>query len=143
MLKPLPLLQKDEKYFLHNVDSLFKKIPLKEAIDYIIYKIYNKKLLNPICEKLMFRRMLYKLTRNCTTLFNEIFNKQIITAQLAVVLWGILADVHIARTDNEVVKPIKFPFYEQFVDNIYCKRHMFQKNMLFQALNDFHSLAFI
>ena len=143
MLKPLPLLQKDEKYFLHDVDSLFKKIPLKEAIDYIIYKIYNEKLLNPICEKLMFRRMLYELTRNCTTQFNKFFNKKIITAQSAVVLSGISADVHIGRTDNEVVKPIKFLFYEQFVDNIYCKRNMFQKNMLFQALNDFHSLAFI
>ena len=51
MLKSLSPLQKDEKYVSYDVGLLFTDIPLKETIDYIIHKIYNEKLLKPICKK--------------------------------------------------------------------------------------------
>ena len=37
MLKLLPPLQKDEEYVSYDFDSLFKNIPLKEKIGYIIH----------------------------------------------------------------------------------------------------------
>ena len=64
MIKALPLLQKNVEYVSYDVDSLFTNIPLKETIDYIIHKIYNEKLLKPICKKLIFKRLFYKLTTN-------------------------------------------------------------------------------
>ena len=51
MIKALPPLQKNEEYVSYDVDSLFTNILLKETINYIIHKIYNEKLLKPICKK--------------------------------------------------------------------------------------------
>ena len=48
LLKVLPPLQKDEEYVSYYVDSLFRKIPLKETVDCIIHKICNEKLLKLI-----------------------------------------------------------------------------------------------
>ena len=50
----------------------------------------------------------------------------------------ILADIHMLRTENEVVKPTKSPFYKRFVMDIYNKRNKSQQNVLFEALNNFH-----
>ena len=50
----------------------------------------------------------------------------------------ILADIHIVKTENEVVKPMNPPFYKRFVDDIYSKRNKSQKDVLFEALNNFH-----
>ena len=43
-----------------------------------------------------------------------------------------------ARTDNEVVKPMNPLFYKRFVDDIYSERNKFQQDVLFEALSDFH-----
>ena len=50
----------------------------------------------------------------------------------------ILADMHMLRTENEVVKPMDSPFYKWFVDDIYSKRNKSQQDVLFEALNNFH-----
>ena len=59
------------------------------------------------------------------------------------VQWGgplsvILADIHVVRTENEVVRPLNPPFYKRFVDNIYSRRNKSQQDVLFEALNYFH-----
>ena len=50
----------------------------------------------------------------------------------------ILADIHIVKTENEVVKPMNPPFFKRLVDDIYSKRNKSQKDVLFEALNNFH-----
>ena len=50
----------------------------------------------------------------------------------------ILADMHMVRTKNEVVKPLNPPFYKRFVDDIYSRRNKSQQDVLFEALNNFH-----
>ena len=55
MIKALPPLQKNGEYVSYDDESLFTKIQLKETIEYIIHKIYNK----PFWEKkLIFKRLL-------------------------------------------------------------------------------------
>ena len=120
---------------MHDVDS---NIRFKETIDYIIHKIDNEKLLKPICKKLIFKRLLYKFTTDCTIQFNQSFYKQIDGCAMGGPLSIILADIHMVRTENEVVKPMNPPFYKRFVDDIYSRRNKFQQDVLFEALNDFH-----
>ena len=72
MLRDLPPLNSDEEYFSFDVDSLFTSIPLKETINYICVN----KTMKPICSKLIFKRLLYKLTAECTFQFNTKFFKQ-------------------------------------------------------------------
>ena len=137
MIKALPPLRKNVECFSHDVESLFTNIPLRETIDYIIHKICNKKLLKPISKKLIFKRLLYKLTTDCTIQFNESFYKQIDDCN-GWSLSVILADIHMVKTENEVVKPMNPPFYKRFADDIYSRRNKSQQDVLFEALNNFH-----
>ena len=82
--------------------------------------------------------MLYKLTTDCTIQFNQRFCKQIDGCAMGGPLSVILADIHMVRTENEVVKPMNPRFYKRFVDDIYSKRNKSQQDVLFEALNNFH-----
>ena len=138
MIKAFSPLQKNEEYVSYGVDSLFMNIPLKETIDYIIHKIYNETFLEPICKKFIFKQLLYKLTTDCTIQFNQRFYKQIDGCAMGGLLSVILADIHMIRTENKVVKPMNPPFYKRFVDNIYSKRKKSRQEVSFEALNNFH-----
>ena len=138
MIKVLPPLHKNEEYVSYDVHSLFTNILLKQTIDYIIHKIYNKKFLKPICKKIIFKRLLYKLTTDCRIQFNQRFYKQIDGCTVGGPLPVILADINMVRTENEVAKSMKPPFYKRFVDDIYSKRNKSQQDVLSEALNNFH-----
>ena len=138
MIKVLPPLQKNEEYVSYDVDSLFMNILMKQTIDYITHKIYNKKFLKPICKKLIFKRLLYKLKTDCTIQFNQSFYKQIDGCAMVGPLPVILADIHMVRTENEVIKSMKPPFYKRIFDDIYSKGNKSQRDVLFEALNNFY-----
>ena len=105
MLRDLPPLNNDKEYILYDVDSSFTNIPLKETIDYILEEIYvNRK---PISNKLIFKRLLYKLTTECIFQFNTKFFKQIDGCSVGGPLSVTLLDIHMTRTENNVVKPEK------------------------------------
>ena len=78
MLKRLPPLPDDE-YVSYDVVSLFTNIPLDETIDYIIESIYTHEKLPQICSKLVFRRLLEKITKDCTILVD--FRKSFVIAK--------------------------------------------------------------
>ena len=59
------------------------------------------------------------MTTDCTIQFNQSFYKQIDYCALVGPLSVILTDINMVRTENEVVKPMKPPFYERFVDVIW------------------------
>ena len=56
-----PLLP-NEEYVTYDVQSLFTNVPIQETIDYILDEIYVKNKLTKICSKLIFKRLLLKLT---------------------------------------------------------------------------------
>ena len=66
MIERLPPLPDDEECVSSDVVSLFTNVPLDETIDYIIESIYTHKKLPQICSKLVFRRLLEKITKDCT-----------------------------------------------------------------------------
>ena len=108
-------------------------ILLKETINYTIRKICNEELLKLICKKLISKWLMYKLTTDCMIQFNQI-DDCVMDGPLSV----ILVDIHIVRTENEVVKPVNPPFYKQFVENIYSRRNKFQWDILLEDINNFH-----
>ena len=59
------------------VESLFTSIRIKETIDYIIHKIYTKNVFEPMCKKSIFKKLLIKLTKECTFSINNQLIKQI------------------------------------------------------------------
>ena len=76
MIKNLPSLPQDEEYVSYDVESLFTNVLLQETIDYIIDEIYVNKKQKPLCSKLIFERLLTKLTTECTFTFNNKFYRQ-------------------------------------------------------------------
>ena len=57
MLKDLRSLKYDENYISYNLDSVFTNIPLNDAIEYVIHKIYDEKVLQPIRPKIRPKRV--------------------------------------------------------------------------------------
>ena len=77
MTKRLPPLPDDDEYVSYDLVSLFTNIPFDKTIDYIIESIYTHKKLPQICSKLVFGRLLEKITKDCTFQLCFTFYKQV------------------------------------------------------------------
>lgn len=62
MLDIIPICEDDEDV-TYDVMMLFTNIPLKDTIHSICEEIYIHKKVEPICKKSIFKKLLYKLTR--------------------------------------------------------------------------------
>ena len=94
--------------------------------------------MKPICSKLIFKRLLYKLTTECTCQFNAKFFKQIDGCSMGGPLPVTLSDIHMTRTENNVVRPEKPLFYRRFVDDIINRRKKNEHDIIFENLNKYH-----
>ena len=50
----------------YDVELLFTIIPIMDTVDFICEEINVHKKLEPICKKSIFKKLLYKLTMECT-----------------------------------------------------------------------------
>ena len=100
-----------EEYVSCDVDSSFTNIPVQETIDYSIHEIYTEKKLPQICSKTIFSRLLLKVTTDCLSQLNQKLYKQTEGFSMGGPLSVTLADIHMIRTENDVVKPLKSLFY--------------------------------
>ena len=105
-----PPLNLDEEYVSYDVESLFTNIPIKETIAYIIKQIYEENKLPIICSKLIFRRLLMKLTTESTFIFQGNYYKQTDGCTMGGPLSVIFSDIFMTKMENEVVKPTNPPF---------------------------------
>ena len=55
-------LKYSEQYVSYYVESLFTNVPVHETIEYIINEIYMETKIPKLCSKLIFKRLLSKLT---------------------------------------------------------------------------------
>ena len=65
MLNNVPI-SEDEEDVSYDVESLFITIPIKDTLDFICEEIYVYKKLGPTCKQSIFKKLLYKLTTECT-----------------------------------------------------------------------------
>ena len=112
MTKRLPPLPDDEEYVSYDVVSLFTKIPLDETIDYIIESIYTYKKLPQICSKLVFRRLLEKITKDYTFQLCFKFCKPVNCA-MGGPLSVALSDIYMAKVEDGVVEKYQPKFYKR------------------------------
>ena len=135
LMKDLPPLNDDEEYVSYDKDSMFTNIPLAETIEYIIHQIYIEKKIPPICNKLIFKHLLLKLTTECSFQFNHELLKQVEVCIMGDLLSVTLAEIHMIRMENNVAIPLK-PIFYRFLDDIIncCKKNVPDK--LFFKLNN-------
>ena len=138
MIERLPPLPDDEECVSSDVVSLFTNVPLDETIDYIIESIYTHKKLPQICSKLVFRRLLEKITKDCTFQLCFKFYKQVNGCAMGVPLSVTLYDVYMAKMEDDVVEKYQPKFYKRYVDDIINRRKENQADLLFNNLNNYH-----
>ena len=85
-------LSEDEEGVSYDVESLFTNIPIKDTIEFICEEIYVHKKLEPICKKSIFKKLLYKLTTECTFSATGKLQKQVDGVSVRVTLSVILSD---------------------------------------------------
>ena len=103
MIKRLPPLPDDEEYVSYDVVSLFTNALLDETID-IIDSVYTHKKLPQICSKLVFRRLLEKITKDYT--FQLCFKcyKQVDSCAMDGPLSVTLSDIYMAKMEDDIVE---------------------------------------
>ena len=111
-----PLLPNE--YVSYDVKSLLTNVSIQETIDYILDEIYVKNKLPKICSKLIFKRLLLKLTTENTFKFTSEFYKQNHGCTIGEPLSVIFSNTNMTKTEHEVVTPSKPKFYKRFVDDI-------------------------
>ena len=105
------VLDPDEEYISHDVESLFTSITVKETIDYIITETYGNKIIEPMCKsKLIFRRLLEKLTQNYVFSVNNNLFKQVDGCPMGGAISAIMSGIHMNRMENARVVPLKPKF---------------------------------
>ena len=130
MLQDLPPIKDNKVHVSYNVNTLFVNIPLIYKIEYVLHKTCNEKLLQPIFKKNIIRRLFYKLTTECTFQFSFHFLKQIDVCAMIRSMLVVLADIHMVRLGNTVLRPLIPSFYKWLIDDIYTKCNKNGENIL-------------
>ena len=110
MLNNVPLSENEEDVS-YDVESLLTNIPVRETIDFICNEIYNRKKLKPICKQSIFKKLLYKLTTECTFSVTGKLRKQVDAVAMGGTLSVTLSDCFVNKIEKDVVIPLKPNFY--------------------------------
>ena len=134
------ILDPEEEYVSYDVESLFTSIPVREAINCIIKEIYENKVIKPMCKsKLIFRRLIEKLTKNCVFSVNDRFVKQIGGCPIGGAFSVIMSGIHMKRTEKDCVVSLDPKFYQSYVDDTITKRKKNATNdELFVNIKSYH-----
>ena len=138
VIKELPPLKEDEEDVSYDIESLFTNIPINDTIDYILDQIYVQHKLKPICNKLIFKRLLIKLSAEVTFTFNSKFCKQTDGCTMGGPLSVTFSDIYMTKMEGDVVRPLNLIFYRRYVDDIYNRRKINKKDDLYEALSKYH-----
>ena len=127
------------KNVFYNVESFFTIIPLKETIDYILEQIYVHNKLPMICNKLILRRLLEKITTENLLHLSSKFFKQTDEFAMGGPLSVTLSDIWMVKIENNIVIPHRpIIFYKRYVDVIINRRKKHEEDLLFKKLNNYH-----
>ena len=138
MLKKQAPLSLGEEYVSDDVKFLFTNIPVDETISYIINEIYQKNKLPQTCSKIIFKRLLYKLTTEFSFQFNYNPLKETNGCTMGGPLSVTLADIHMIRLETDVEVPIRIIFYKRYVDDMNSRRQKNTVDKLYGRLNNYH-----
>ena len=112
MLKKQTPLSLEEEYVSFDVESLFTNVLIDETISHIINEIYQKNRLPQTFGKIIFKRLLCKLTTEVSFQFNYNLLKQTSGCIMRGPLSVTLADIYMIPMETDVVVLIRPIFYK-------------------------------
>ena len=128
----------------YDVESWFTSILVSKTVNYIIKEIYENKVIKQMCKsKLIFRRLLEKLTKNCVFSVDDTLVKQIEACPMGVIfvrhIFVIMSGIHMKRMEKDCVDPFNPKFCRRYVDGTITKRKKIATNdELFATMNSHH-----
>ena len=128
-------LQLDEEYVSYDIESLFTNVPITETIEYILDEIYVKNKLPKLCSRLIFKRLLLKLTTESTYMFNSKFYKQSDGCTMGGPLSVTFSNIYLTKLEIDKVRPTKPLFYKRFVDDVINRRKENTPDLLLTSLD--------
>ena len=130
MQKQSPL-QLDEEYVTN--------VLITEIIEYILDEIYVHNKLPKLCSRLIFKRLLLKLTTESTFMFNSKFYKQSDGCTMVDPLSVTFSNIYLTKLIISKVRSTKPLFYKRFVDGVINRRQNTKPDALLTSLDSFHS----
>ena len=121
MLNNVPI-SEDEQDVSYDVESLFTNISFKDTVDFLWEEIYVQKKLEPVWKQSVFKKLLYKLTTQCTFSATGKLPKQVDSVSMGGTLSVILSDCSMNKIERDIAWPLKPKFYCRFVDDTCRKR---------------------
>ena len=91
-----------------------------------------------ICSKLIFRRLLEKITTENLFQLNSKFFKQTDGCAMGGPLPVTLSDIWMVKMENNIIMPHKPIFYKSYVDDIINCRKKHEEDLLSEKLNNYH-----
>ena len=122
----------------YDFELLFTIIPIMDTVDFICEEINVHKKLEPICKKSIFKKLLYKLTMECTFSATGKVWKQLDGLSMGVALSVKLSDCFMKKMEMDIVLPSKQKFYRWFVDDTYRRTKKNESDKLFSKMNSCH-----
>ena len=89
---------------------------------FIIHKIYLENAIEPMCKKSIFKKLLRKLTKECTFSVNNRLIKQIDGYPMGGPISVVFANIYMCKMEDDVVAPLKPISYRRYVDDTYERR---------------------
>ena len=121
-----------------DIESLFANVPITETIEYILDEIYVHNKLPKLCSRLIFKRLLLKLTTKSTFKFNSKFYKQSDGCTMGGPLSVTFSNIYLTKLEIDKVRPTKPLFYKRFVDDVINRRKKNTPDSLLTSLNCYH-----
>ena len=122
-----------------DIESLFANVPITETIEYILDEIYVHNKLPKLCSRLIFKRLLLKLTTKSTFKFNSKFYKQSDGCTMGGPLSVTFSNIYLTKLEIDKVRPTKPLFYKRFVDDVINRRKKNTPDSLLTSLNCYHA----
>ena len=121
----------------YDVECLFTSIPVEETINYVVDRIYVRKEIQPLLKKSIFKKLLFKLTKECVFSVTEKLLKQVDGCPLWVGQ-HLFSDIFMCKMELDVVVPAKPISYKRYVDDTYVRRKKNDADKLFEELNSYN-----
>ena len=117
--------------YLAILNLFSQTFPINDTVDYyILDQVYVQPKLKPICSKLIFNRLLIKLSTEVTFTFNSKFCKQTDDCTMGGPLLVTFSDIYMTKMERDVVRPFNPIFYRRYVDDIYNRQKINKKMTL-------------
>ena len=112
---------------------------LEETIDHIIHKIYTENKLPKLGSKMLFKRLLLKVTKGTVFSFNNHLYKQVDQWGMGNSLSPVPANIFMSKLEDDIVTPNAPAFYHRYVDDCITKRKKDQSDELLEQLKSYHT----